>query len=44
MTGKTDTPRLESPTAQMEQLLISHYLVQGLHVVAELGIADLLAQ
>jgi hypothetical protein len=44
MTGKRDTPRLETPAAQMGQLLISHFLVQGLHVVVELGITDLLAQ
>jgi hypothetical protein len=43
MTAETDTSRLETPTAQMGQILFSHFLVQGLHVAAELGIADLLA-
>jgi hypothetical protein len=43
MTAETDTPRLGTPTAQMGQILFSHFLVQGLHVAAELGLADLLA-
>jgi len=40
MTGKADTPRLETPTAQMGQTPHLHFLVQGLHGVAELGIAE----
>jgi hypothetical protein len=44
MTTETETPRLGTPTGQMGQILCSHFLVQGLHVAADLGIADLLAK
>ena len=44
MTAKNDTRGREAPTARMEHTLLSHSLVQGIRVAAELGIADLLAK